>query len=108
MKISKCTDLASLRRFAGATVLGLACLGVLFASFGNAPAKAQSRFEDVSAASAAAIYATTYDYVANFYPLWFTNKQWQYSSDNRFAGPKQVTPSRMARNSKGPDGAPMS
>ena len=77
------------RRFVGIVAVGLAVLGFAFTSFETTPAKAQSKSTE---ASEAAIYATTYDYVANFYPLWFTYYQWLYSPDNRFGGPKKVTP----------------
>ena len=37
-------------------------------------------------------FATTLDYVANFYPLWFTYYQSQLGNGNRLVGPERVTP----------------
>ncbi|MEJ8573683.1 DUF1214 domain-containing protein [Microbaculum marinum] len=66
---------------------GLAVFGVQFGPVGKASAQ-----DGAPPSGASEIFATTYDYVANFYPLWFTYYQWLYSSDNRFAGPEKVTP----------------
>jgi hypothetical protein len=37
-------------------------------------------------------YTTTFDYVVNFYPLWFTYYQSQLSNSNRFIGPDRISP----------------
>jgi hypothetical protein len=37
-------------------------------------------------------YTTTYDYVINFYPLWFTYYQSQVANRNRLVGPDRISP----------------
>jgi hypothetical protein len=37
-------------------------------------------------------YTTTFDYVVNFYPLWFTYYQSQPGNGNRFIGPERISP----------------
>ncbi|MES1242173.1 MAG: DUF1214 domain-containing protein [Acidobacteriota bacterium] len=45
--------------------------------------------QDVSRLSA---FSTTVEYVAQFYPLWFTYNQSRFATHNRLIGPEKVTP----------------
>lgn len=55
---------------------------------GASPVAAQT---SKAAAAADDIHATTVEYVATFYPLWFTWYQSQYASTNRLVGPDRIS-----------------
>lgn len=68
----------------------LVVIGVQLGAAGQAPVKAANNYESAPAASD--IARTAFDYMENFYPLWFTHYQMDYAPTNQLAGPRSVTP----------------
>jgi hypothetical protein len=79
----RATDL--LRRYLRAIVTALAVFAWTISGAGYSSATAEPR-------SHSGAFATTVDYVSNFYPLWFTYYQTQIGTHNRLVGPERVTP----------------
>jgi hypothetical protein len=68
----------------------------LLADASPGAAKSAQTTQDILAQYGNGAYGTTVAYVADFYPLWFTYNQFQYSgpfgATNAFVGAQQVTP----------------
>lgn len=83
---------ACMGRYLKRTLAIVALLGIQLGMAGQTPARAETAPD----ATAAKIADTTSEYISTFYPLWFTNYQWDYSTKNRFVGPDRVTPAYKA------------
>jgi hypothetical protein len=68
-------------------IMAVFAVALALAYSAQSPASAQRQTRTGTGA-----FATTLDYVANFYPLWFTYYQSQLGSHNQLAGPERVTP----------------
>jgi len=86
-RLAQCFAAASLvALFAATAAVGLALAGP------GAQAAPSGGDTPTADAQADGIVATTFDYVVQFYPLWFTYGQSRIVPINRFAGPDEVSP----------------